>query len=317
MSDKEFDTNELLSSLEKLKAKYSFNLEDDVQQDSPAEVEIKEEVIKAPETVDEAKISIPEVDAPQEDSQPAFENDKNDLSWIIDDESNQSAFIQAPVVVSEEDTAQADSNIHQDVIIKNEDKGTSWYLDNDAENLKVTEIPDVVSTSSYEEKSETETQFITQIEQNDETDDFADLDSEDDLKVIRADENRPSDSPFYAAFMESSNDASQAEKNQKPPKAVKTSKTKKSAKEGADKKISKKVVLNITVAIALAVAVWSCLFVTDLMLVKNDYAPLFCVEDEKGFDDGSEKYVGAFYQFKIGKNENGSVSKEFFPWFFE
>ena len=109
-------------------------------------------------------------------------------------------------------------------------------------------------------------------------------------------------------------------KSPKPPKPVKEPKEPKVKKEKqpkankTDKKPRKKLVLNIVVAVVLAVALWACVFVTDIVLVSNWSAPVFCSESET-YADGSKTYTGAFYQIQISVNDDGSIDRVSLPWF--
>ncbi|MBQ8784394.1 MAG: hypothetical protein IJZ57_11550 [Clostridia bacterium] len=359
-NDFDFDTSELLSSLDKLKAKYSFNFDD--EDTAP---EIKDE--PAPAVEDEPVISIA-VDEPEEDIaievSPVVEDtheeediviekedaDVSDMSWLIDsDEPNDE-----PEQVEEETIFAPEPEIEEviqeepeaePVIEKapaEESSGTPWYLtvdeaDDEEDNAapEQTDEPQVYEDiSSFEEADDIEEAEeiiappVAQPAEDDEDDDFSDLDDDDELVVIRHDapqkeEEKKEESPFYAAFMESSANES---KNVKPPKPVKSPKPAKPVKEPkekkekqpktnkAGKKPRKKLVLNIVVAAVLAVALWACLFVTDILLVSNWSAPFFCQESES-YADGSKTYTGAFYQIQISVNEDGSVERVSLPWF--
>ncbi len=321
MSDKEFDTSELLSSLEKLKAKYSFSLDEDgteITQKQEVTILEKEEALKeadevlidevekADEIVKETAVE-PEI---EKEPEVIYSSSSSDMSWLIDNDDKKDE--PAPQIIEPEIEPE---EIKEDTpVAKLEEKevDTSWFLS----------PPD---TQENEEEKAQDEQEEPQIEatpiKTELNDEFDDLDSEDDLKVIRAVEDDSKNSPFYAAFMQTTTEEAVKQKppkpvkSQKPAKPVKEPKEKKEKKaKSSGKKVSKRVVLNIVVAAVLVIAVWACAFVTDIALLSKWEAPIFCVESES-YDDGSKTYIGAFYQIQLSRNEDGSFSREFFPWF--
>ena len=146
--DFDFDTSELLSSLDKLKAKYSFNFDD--EEDSAPEIEDE----PAPAVEEEPVISIA-IDEPEEEEvavevTPAVEDipeeqdiiieketpAATDMSWLIDsdkpnDEPEQPE--EEPIIVPEpeEDIAQEEPEEVNPVIEQEpvqQSPATAWYL---------------------------------------------------------------------------------------------------------------------------------------------------------------------------------------------
>ncbi|MBQ8228935.1 MAG: hypothetical protein IJZ88_07980 [Clostridia bacterium] len=367
MKDFEFDTSELLSNLDKLKAKYSFNF-DDEEETAP---EIKNE--PSPEITDEPVI--PEavekptetdttfVDVSAVKDEPAEEKtaeqdiavakeepDVSDMSWLIDsdepaDEPEQQDEEPVTVAFEEPEIEIQEEPVEVEPIVEKEpeqaEPEVAWYLTMDEsetaeeENEEIEpeqeqpEIPvvfeDISSGDEVEGNVEAPIVAESTVDVEEEDDDFADLD--DDLVVIRHDatenaEKKEEVSPFYAAFMENSEPNNQkakapkAVKSPKPAKPVREPKEPKVKKEKQpkDKKPRKKLVLNIVVAAVLVVALWACVFVTDVVMVSNWSAPIFCAESES-YADGSKTYTGIFYQIQVSVNEDGSIERVSLPWF--
>lgn len=345
MKDNDFDTSELLSNLDKLKAKYSFNFEDEDTapevKDEPVEEVNEEPVISADAVVDEAPAieDTVEEDIIIEKETPAA----NDMSWLIDsDEPSENeeqtekepAIVIVPDVVEEaveaepeaEETEEADEPVAEDEPVV-EAPAVAWYLDpqtdeDESETEEETEAEESEDIPEVEEEAE-EAEEISVFEE-DEEDEFADLDEDDELVVIRGNapkEEKKEESAFFTAFMENTASDDKKVKPPKPVKSPKPAKPVKEPKEPKEKKAKKpanpkrkKLILNIVISVALAVALWACLFVTDILLVSNWSAPVFCAESET-YEDGSKTYTGAFYQIQISVNDDGSVSRVSLPWF--
>ena len=345
MKDNDFDTSELLSNLDKLKAKYSFNFEDEDTspqvKDEPVEEVREEPVISADTVVDEAPAieDTVEEDIIIEKETPVA----NDMSWLIDsDEPSENeeqtkeepTIVIVPDVVEEaveaeseaEETEEADEPVAEDEPVV-EAPAVAWYLDpqadeDESETEEETEAEESEDIPEVEEEAE-EAEEISVFEE-DEEDEFADLDEDDELVVIRGNapkEEKKEESAFFTAFMENTASDDKKVKPPKPVKSPKPAKPVKEPKEPKEKKAKKpanpkrkKLILNIVISVALAVALWACLFVTDILLVSNWSAPVFCAESET-YEDGSKTYTGAFYQIQISVNEDGSVSRVSLPWF--
>ncbi len=378
MKDKDFDTSELLSSLDKLKAKYSFDFESESKKDevAPSAVELTDEpVIDLPaeepenEKKDEIDVTIEPIEEAK--SEPtAIEVEQvidtpkeKDMSWLIDSadvteqetaEAPEKAAVKIdfseepvaePKIITEEAQQEVTPVVSEaapqeeeaEPVVEKED-AVAWYLQTDdadeeetvQEDVTVTEPAAEEITEEIKEESVEETEpktveaeeavsTVAEAKTDDDDDDFADLDDDTELTVIRHEENKEENvSPFYAAFMEStSNDDKKVKppkpvKSPKPPKPVKEPKVKKEkAKKG---KAPKKLILNIVVAAVLIVAIWACAFATDYALVYNWSTPVFCAET-KSYPDGSKTFTGAFYQIQISVDDDGSVDRVCLPWF--
>ncbi len=353
MKDKDFDfdTSELLSSLDKLKAKYSFNFEDD-----DASPEVKEDSVEAVEKEPVISVEIEEAQDEEEDVtveaapviESNFEDDSvvekeaasNDMSWLIDsdepsaedDEPDEEPVIFPDIVEQEAVEAEPEIDEFDEPEIEKEPvtetPAGAWYL-----------TPEVTQDEAEEEQAEAdedepeddeEASFVEEEEEiaapeEEEDDEFSDLDEDDELVVIRGnapkEEEKKEESAFFTAFMENTASDDKKVKPPKPVKSPKPAKPVKEPKEPKEKKAKKpanpkrkKLILNIVISVALVVALWACLFVTDILLVSNWSAPVFCAESES-YEDGSKTYTGAFYQIQISVNEDGSVSRVSLPWF--
>ncbi len=306
MDNKEFDTSELLSSLEKLKAKYSFNLDDEKPQETPAPA-VEEPAIKETPVIEEEPIQ--EI-APEVEEEPVVVvPPSNDMSWLIDSDDSSDAKEEPQPVEEEPQPVEEEVPVEETVEAEpvTEVTDNSWFITPPEETEETEEV----------EPEEAEP-VVEEIPVTDKDDEFSDLDDDDDLVVIRHNEPKEEEkSPFYAAFAAA---ADEEENNKKPPKPVKSQKPAKAPKEPkkakGNKKSNKKVILNVVVAVVLAVALWACVFVTDIVLVSNWYSPLFCVESES-YSDGSKTYTGAFYQIQVSSDENGNVERVCLPWFVE
>lgn len=381
-NDYDIDTSELLSSLDKLKAKYSFNLDDDKETEPEKEPE-KEAITEADEPV---SIAIePEVKA---DVEP-----QSETPWFIDSDDTNEETEDAPISVAdapEEPELEAEPTIEAEPSAVEEEEN-AWYLttdpvDDDEDEPRQeqpVEFEDVLSFSQEQEdeevfdETEDEAEAEDEIEdetddeaeqeeesptigvlfENDDDDEFSDLDDDDELVVIGSnavtkkeqpaeaekeeiiEDKEPeipqpetqakqidTESDFYKAFIDV--DPAPAVNHQKPPAPVKSPKPAKPVKEPKEKKEKvkkpvdetkkpkKKLILNIVVAVALVVAMWASLFVTDILLVSNWSTPVFSVESE-AYADGSKTYTGVFYQIQVSVDENGKIQRVILPWFAE
>ncbi len=358
MKDFDFDTNELLSSLDKLKEKYSFNFDEEEAKPEPVTPIIEDEA-EEPEDIT-IKIS-PIVDAtPEKETvEKKEESAITDMSWLIDgddvsDEDDQDVYEADEAINEPEEESIQAPEIKEEIIadepVVEEENPVAWYLMTDEnseeeyesdeeiaeeeEEIAAAEEEPVASEEETEEADEYEEEVQEQApiteeavdnEDNDD-DDFDDLD--DDLVVIRHDESetekvkeesKQEESPFFAAFRD---ELSSESNNTKPPKPVKPAKPAKPVKEPKEKKEKqpkknnprKKLILNIIVGVALVIGLWICIFMTDVLLVSNWSAPVFCAESES-YDDGSKTYTGAFYQIQICVNDDGTIDRVSLPWF--
>lgn len=341
MSDKEFDTSELLSGLEKLKAKYSFNLDDEIPEDADYP-ETKEPVIKVPEEKEEPvqvvtkqEVAVEE-ETPVQPETPVVEDTPakeisstgKDMSWLIDSDDTPAAptVVETPQPVVKEEPVVPQAEAEAEPVQEKEDDDTNWFLIPPETSDDVEEEPEEQPAEEISVEEPVTVATSVAVIGDDEENDFSDLDGDDDLKVIRDNEPSKEESPFYAAFVQANNEEN---KKVKPPKPVKSAKPAKAPKEPKEPKVKKdksvkngsgkskkKVILNVVVAVALAVAVWACVFVTDIVLVSNWYSPVFCAESES-FDDGSKTYIGAFYKMQVSVDETGKIQRVCLPWFFD
>ena len=347
MKDNDFDTRELLSNLDKLKAKYSFNFDEEesapVAEDSSVEESNNEPVVsvvsvEAEEVAeDESPVSVeaPEDNIVVKKEEPVV----NDMSWLIDsnepaaevqaEEPVAESVVQEPEIEESEPEAEVVTEPEIDVVPEREEPGVAWYLtpqEPEEDEQEESEEPEAVEESEAPEEIEEDVYTDAEEAESDEDEDeFSDLDDDDELVVIRGNapekEEKKEESPFFTAFIE--NTASD-DKKVKPPKPVKSPKPAKPVKEPKEPKEKKekkpanpkrkKLILNIFISVVLAVALWACVFVTDILLVSNWSAPVFCTESE-AYEDGSKTYTGAFYQIQISVNEDGSINRVSLPWF--
>lgn len=367
-SNFDFDTSELLSSLDKLKAKYSFDLDDDEESsipettDEPTPLPQKpvisipvEEPVSQEDFTIEAPILIEDEPVAQEIYIEKEGAPLKDMSWLIDsdDPAEETDKADEPILIADEEEIKevlefvAESSVEEESPIEEapaeEVSSVAWYLtteepqetEDEEESAEpqqdeAEDYEDILSASESVEEVTAVPLSAENADDDDDDDDFADLDDENDLVVIRHDapkkEEEKEESPFYAAFMETS---TTDDKKVKPPKPVKSQKPAKPVKEPkepkakkekqpkaekANKKPRKKLILNIVVAVALAVAIWACVFVTDIILVSNWSAPVFCAESES-YSDGSKTYTGAFYQIQVSVDDDGKVQRFILPWF--
>lgn len=215
------------------------------------------------------------------------------------------------------------------------DNSTDWYLSgsedfgeetvSEESEMKEQAPADTTFENIYSDINinETETEKPV-LEENDDTDDFSDLDSEDDIKVIKKGEK----SAFVTALMDAANKADKSStSSDSKPKREKTKKAKAPKKQKATSPESKKTagqkmsskkkkIITIVIAVAVPVIIWLGMFLTDIILVKNWYTPFFSVE-AKTYSDGSSTYVGAFYkiQFHVNENNTEEIERECLPWF--
>ncbi len=393
MKEKEydFDTSELLSSLDKLKAKYSFNLDDSekAKEDTPPEAprkEAEENPVESAESFERAEAFEPV------ETEESFDKiiPESETPWFIDSNEPTQQLPDQPIIVSEfddEPVFEEAEPVIEAIPEAEKESGVAWYLDSQEpveeaedsfdelfEEESIDEFEDISSYSPEAEaeaeafqdepaepeeipqepvQQETPSPSIGVFFDDDEDDEFADLDDDDDLLVIGigspVEENsesvqepvtgeeeepvtavlpeqpaptEPEVSPFYAAFIENSNPQ---EKQQKAPKPVKSPKPAKPVKEPKEKKVKKetsskksnskkKLILNVVVGVALVVAIWASLFITDILLVSNWSAPVFSGVSDS-YEDGSKTYMGLFYQIQISVDDDGKIQRVVLPWF--
>lgn len=357
MSNNEHNANELLSNLERLKAKYSSVPETDSEITSQP---TPEKPVETAPVKEEAPVKEAPVIRKAQPTEAKVETAR-DFSWLIDKEEDSSVVQEVPSVIEVTPV---------NTPVKEEKSDSNWLLSasddlsqEQSEETPVEDVPAEAETPAEEVSVEDEAPvakedsenaqgfkfapgFIDDSAEEDdededdydfddsvEDDDFADLDDEDDLVVIRheskkekaAQENVQEEmSPFYAALLESDNKNKakppKPVKSQKPPKPAKEPKVKKAKKEKQPKvkkngkTRNKRLILNIVVSVALVAVLWTCLFVTDIILVSNWYSPVFCAES-KTFEDGSKTYIGAFYKMEVTVTENGEIQRFCLPWF--
>ncbi len=308
---------------------------DDVQHDDEISVETPMPDLPS-EPIVEQELSI----SPEPEAEPEVEPE-NAVAWYLtteDDEPEQAQAEDMPLIVNDIEPEVEETIIFEDISSQPEPS-------EEAEEVEESEEVEEVSEDESNDEDDYEVEQITppateeavaEADEDDEFDEFDDLD--DDLVVIKHDETeskdsqtkdkaseepRIEDSPFYAAFADSlKNDAPasappKAVKSPKPAKPVKEPKVKKEKQpkeNNPDKKPRKKLIMNIIVAVALVLALWGCVFATDIILVSNWSAPVFCSESE-AYDDGSRTYTGAFYQIQVSVDENGKIQRVVLPWF--
>lgn len=311
-----FDDDDVLSSLEILKAKYAFYTEEDEEtepeiQEIPAE---DEEVQENPFFTNFA--SIPE----EQDSDSDDESDDNDVgdiffsSYGADEEvsyESKKEFDLSDFMNYEKEHDISNSDEPQEEELIPDEPYETDETDAPQKDISFAILDDSALYSetgeSDEEDEEYDDIYSDDIKDEDfaedeEYDEFADLDEDDD--IVRIDAQQDEDSPFAAALKE-------AAKSDQIQRAKEKKDKQKKNKDGKEKHGK---LPYIIVAVAVPILLWLTVFITDITLVSNWKTPLFC-KNTYEYENGSRNYKGAFYQFQIHINEQGEVESVCLPWF--
>ena len=315
-----FDDDDVLSSLEILKAKYAAYIEEDEEnkpeiKDIPAEEEVPENTFFTKFAV------IPEAQDSDSDDEPD-EDDSGDLFFSsfgdnkeVSPEPAKGFDLSDFMNYEKEHDIRNSEEIQKDELIPEEPNGTDEtdtqaprdisfaILDDSAlySEIQESDKDDDDYDAIYSDDSEDE-DFTDTEDEDEEYDEFADLDDDDD--IVRIDAQSHEDSPFAAALKE----AAKSEQIQK----AKEKKDK--AKKNNDGKKKHGKLPYIIVAVAVPILLWLTVFITDITLVSNWKTPFFCAKTYE-YENGSRDYKGAFYQFQIHINEQGEVESVCLPWF--
>ncbi|MGN1478725.1 MAG: hypothetical protein ACI4XH_03070 [Acutalibacteraceae bacterium] len=303
-----FDDDDVLSNLEKLKAKYAAYSEEGTETETETDTDTEP---AAEEQTEEdsffSKISdIPEEQDFVEDEQEPDEEDIGDIffsAYSGDDEDEVTLEQNSEFDTSAFMNYEKEHNINAEESLFEEE---AYPEDDDvSESFEIDEDNTETDDSYTEEISDSDDEdFYDDLDEEDEFDEFSDLDDDDDIVRIDADKNE--DSPFAAALKEAAN---QSEQVKKAKEKQKNSSVKKSSNEKKHTKLP-----YIIIAVAVPILLWLTVFITDITLVSNWKTPLFCAQTYE-YENGSRDYKGAFYQFQIHINEQGEVESVCLPWF--
>lgn len=301
-----FDDDDVLSNLEKLKAKYTAYSEEETDTETDTEPSAEEEseedsfFSKSSDIPEEQDFGEVEQEPDEEDIGDIFfsaysGDDEDEVTLEQGSEFDISAFMNYE---KEHDIHAEESLLEEEAYPEDDDISESFEIEEDN-----TETDD-----SYTQEEEfavlDDRDLYSDIDEYDEDDEFADLDDDDDIVRIDADKNE--DSPFAAALKEAANQSEQVKKvkeKQKNSSVKKSSNAKKHAK-----------LPYIIIAVAVPILLWLTVFITDITLVTNWKTPFFCAQTYE-YENGSRDYKGAFYQFQIHINDQGEVESVCLPWF--
>ena len=307
-----FDDDDVLSNLEKLKAKYTAYSEEETDTETDTEPAAEEE----PEE-DSFFSSISDIPEEQDFVENEQEPDEEDIGDIFfsaysgDDENENENEDEVTLEQGSEFDISAfmnyekEHNIHAEESLLEEE---AYPEDDDISESFEIEEDNTETDDSYTQEEEfavlDDRDLYSDIDEYDEDDEFADLDDDDD--IVRIDANKNEDSPFAAALKEAANQSEQVKK-------VKEKQKNSSVKKSSNAKKHTKLPY-IIIAIAVPILLWLTVFITDITLVSNWKTPLFCAQTYE-YENGSRDYKGAFYQFQIHINDQGEVESVCLPWF--
>lgn len=287
-----FDDDDVLSNLDKLKAKYTAFTEEETEpaiEEEPEEEAFFSNIADIPEEQDI-------------DEEPADDNGDIFFSSYGSDEEV-TVEPDGEFDTSEFMNYETDHDIRFDEEPQEEEAyiedGISEPYDADETDIQI----DVAPANDELEDSDDE-DFYNDLD-DEEDDEFADLDDDDD--IVRIDADGQEDSPFAAALKEASNQSEQVRKTKEKQKKTSVKKS-----DGKGKNRNK--LLYIIIAVAVPILLWLTVFITDITLVSNWKTPFFCAKTYE-YENGSRDYKGAFYQFQIHINEQGEVESVCLPWF--
>lgn len=314
-----FDDDDVLSSLDILKAKYAAYTDEDEEtepetQEIPAEEEESQEVpfFTKFAAIAEEQDSDSDDESDEDDSGDMFFSSFGDVDEVSPEPEAGLDLTDFMNYEKEHDISNPEDIQEEELVLDGE---TDEPDTQDPRDISFAIIDDSALYSESRESEEededyddiysddTEDEDFTDTDAEDEEyDEFADLDDDDD--IVRIDAQTHEDSPFAAALKE----AAQSEQIQK----AKEKKDKQKKNKDGKKKHGK--LPYIIVAVAVPILLWLTVFITDITLVSNWKTPLFC-KNTYEYENGSRDYKGAFYQFQIHINEQGEVESVCLPWF--